>query len=86
MQRIQDSVLLQLKLLLLFLGEPHLALVQPLHLVDEYLVPLELDVLVSLDRLCDLLGQSVPLLALRTNIRLVIVDRPYDLLLRALLL
>ena len=86
MQGINNSVPLKLELLLLLLGEPELTLVQSLHLVDEDLVPLQLDVLVGLDRLSDALGQSVPLLALGANVGLVRVDRPDDLLLRALLL
>lgn len=86
MQGIHNSVPLKLELLLLLLGEPELTLVQSLHLVDEDLVPLQLDVLVGLNRLSDALGQSVPLLALGANVGLVRVDRPDDLLLRALLL
>jgi hypothetical protein len=85
-QGINNSVSLKLELLLLFLSEPELALVQSLHFVDEDIVSLQFHVLVGLDRLSDAFRQGVPLLALSADVRFVRVDRPDDLLLRALLL
>ena len=85
-QRVKNSVSLLLELMLLLLGESELTLVESLHLVDKYLVSLELEVLVSLDCVGDALGERVALLRLRTNARPVLADAAHDILLVALLL
>jgi hypothetical protein len=85
-QGVKNSVPLELELLFLFLRKSQLTLVESLHFVDEYLVSLQLEMLVRLDSVRDALRQSVPLLALGANARLVIVDAANDFLLGSLLL
>jgi hypothetical protein len=72
--------------LFLFFRKSELALVESLHFVNEYLVSLQFEMLVRLDSVRDALRQSVPLLALGANARLVIVDAANDFLLGSLLL
>ena len=82
---IHDGIPLLLELVFLFLSEPHLALVEPLHFVYEYLVPLQLQVLVLLHRLGDGTRQAVTLLGLAANIVPEGVDVPEDVVLGLLL-
>lgn len=82
----QNGVLLKSQLLLLFAGEAQLALVESLHLVDEDLVALQLDVLVLGETGGSLPREGVAEGGLLPDVPLVAFDRGDDFFLSALLL